>query len=54
MAVAKNPVVKFPQILGAALSANVFVVLAQSFANLASYEWWKIAFIILIFLRFKN
>lgn len=50
MVVAQNPVVKFPQILGAALSANVFVIVAQSFANLTSYEWWKIAFIILIFL----
>lgn len=48
--VTQNPVVKFPQILGAALSANVFVIIAQSIVNLESYEWWKIAFVGLIFL----
>jgi hypothetical protein len=46
----QNPVVKFPQILGAALSANVFVIIAQSVANLKSYELVSTAFICLIFL----
>lgn len=50
MVVAPNPVVKFPQILGAALSANVFVVIAQSYVNHKPDQWWQLFFIVLIFL----
>jgi hypothetical protein len=46
----QNAVIKFPQILGAALSANIFVVTAQAIASLPNFHWWQLSFTSLIFL----
>ncbi|WP_432767661.1 MAG: hypothetical protein HEQ22_09445 [Sphingopyxis sp.] len=45
-----NPVIKFPQILGAALSANVFVVIASSIAKMDIKDPDQISILILLFL----